>query len=220
MHSHVGQSEKNMDSAINMIKACAPCVLLIDEIEKVFGGVSSSNQVDGGTLNRVMGSLLSFLSGEESKDVFCIMTSNNTVDLPPELTRAGRISAKWYFDLPDLEERKEIFKIHFNKTPIQVGEDIIDFAASRTEHYTGAEIKEIVTVSLTKAFNRYLEDGNKTITIDDVTAAIPEVIPVYESDKENIEALQTYSRGRARFTNEMPKTSVPTTHVDEEDLFL
>ena len=39
MHSHVGQSEKNMENALNIVKACSPCVLLIDEIEKTLSGM-------------------------------------------------------------------------------------------------------------------------------------------------------------------------------------
>lgn len=61
MHSHVGQSEKNMDNALNVVKACSPCVLLIDEVEKTLSGTASSNGSDGGTLMRVVGQLLEFL---------------------------------------------------------------------------------------------------------------------------------------------------------------
>lgn len=61
MHSHVGQSEKNMENALKIIKACSPCVLLIDEIEKTLSGTGSSNQTDGGTLMRVVGQLLEYL---------------------------------------------------------------------------------------------------------------------------------------------------------------
>ena len=43
------------------------------------------------------------------------MTSNDVSQLPPELTRAGRLDATWYFSLPTLSERKEIFKIHLKK---------------------------------------------------------------------------------------------------------
>ena len=39
MHSHVGQSEKNMDNALKIVKACSPCVLLIDEVEKTLSGM-------------------------------------------------------------------------------------------------------------------------------------------------------------------------------------
>ena len=39
MHSHVGQSEKNMESALDLIKKCSPCVLLIDEVEKTLSGM-------------------------------------------------------------------------------------------------------------------------------------------------------------------------------------
>lgn len=206
MHSHVGQSEKNMDNVLKIVKACSPCVLLVDEVEKTLSGTGSSNQTDGGTLMRIVGQLLEFLGGDDSKDVFTIMTSNNASALPPELTRSGRIDTTWYFGLPMRLEREEIFKIHLGKTKLPLEDDLATYAAEeeRTLNFTGAEIKEIVKVAVRKAFKRYKTDGNKMITAEDIDAAIPEVVPVYESSKEKIAVLEEYYRTRARFSNTKP----------------
>lgn len=220
MHSHVGQSEKNMENALNIVKACSPCVLLIDEIEKTLSGTGSSNQTDGGTLMRVVGQLLEYLGSDESKDTFTIMTSNNASALPPELTRSGRIDTTWYFGLPTEPEREEIFKIHLTKTNIPLEEDVIKHASENTLNFTGAEIKEIVKVAVRKAFKRYKADGNKLITAEDIDAAIPEVVPVYESSKEKIAVLEEYYRTRARFSNTQPEEEEfeSLDHNGEEDI--
>ena len=79
---------------------------MIDECEKVLGGFQSSNNSDAGTLSRVMASVLNFL--QEDTDVIVMMTSNDVSQLPPELTRSGRIDTQWIFDLPNKFEREEI----------------------------------------------------------------------------------------------------------------
>lgn len=202
MHSHVGQSEKNMELALNVIKACAPCVLLIDEAEKTLSGTGSSNKTDGGTLMRVVGQLLQFLSSEDSAEIFTIMTSNDVSQLPPELTRSGRLDTIWYFGLPTIEERKEIFRIHFGLKNIEISDKTLEYAGINTADFTGAEIKEAVKIAIRKAFIRYKKDGNRNITNEDIESAIAEIIPVSKSSKEKINVLKNYAENRARFASQ------------------
>lgn len=208
MSSLVGRSEQNMETALNVVKACAPCVLLIDEVEKSLSGMQSSARTDGGTMARVIGSMLQFLSSSNSNDVFTVMTSNDISQMPPELTRSGRLDTVWYFGLPTEEERKEIWRIHFGKTPINVSEELLDYAAANSENLTGAEIKEAVKVSMRKAYKRFMQDGNRTITEEDVTSAIGEIVPVYNASKERIIALEKYAETRARFASEEAEAKV------------
>ena len=109
MNRMVGESEKKIVQALQVAKACAPCVLLLDEVEKVLGGVNSSNNSDSGITSRVFQEILKFMNDNDS-GVYVIMTSNDVSQLPPEFTRAGRLDATWYFGLPKEEERREIFK--------------------------------------------------------------------------------------------------------------
>ena len=71
------------------------------------------------------------------------MTSNDVSQLPPELTRSGRLDAIWYFSIPTQEEREAIFKIHLDKTGKTYDSSIIENLANHAENYTGAEIKNI-----------------------------------------------------------------------------
>lgn len=202
MSSLVGKSEQNMEKALDLVKACSPCVLLIDEIEKTLSGMQSSAKTDGGTMARVIGGLLQFLSSEDSKDVFTVMTSNDISQMPPELTRSGRLDTIWYFGLPKEEERKEIWRIHFSKQPIEVSEEILDYATESSKNLTGAEIKEAVKVAMRKSYMRFMSTQVKEITEEDIDGAIDEIIPVYDSYKEKIKSLEIYAKTRARFASE------------------
>ena len=211
MSSFVGKSEQNMETALNVVKACSPCVLLIDEVEKSLSGMQSSARTDGGTMARVIGSVLQFLSSSASNDVFTVMTSNDISQMPPELTRSGRLDTVWYFGLPTEEERKEIWKIHFGKTPISVSDELLDYAAANSQNLTGAEIKEAVKVSMRKAYKRFMADGNRTITEQDIELAIKEIVPVYNASKERIVALEKYAETRARFASEEAENKASNT---------
>lgn len=200
MNRLVGESERNIDQAFRVAKSVAPCVLLIDEVEKVLGGISSSNASDSGTLARVFAKILEFLN--EDNDVFVIMTSNDISQLPPELTRAGRLDAIWYFSLPNRDERKEIFKIHINKAGREATEELLETGADVTENFSGAEIAEVVKVAMRKAFKRYKQDKVNSLLAEDIKEAAEEIIPLYRSSKEKIIALESWAEGKARNANE------------------
>ena len=105
-----GVSEKNMENDLNTIKSMGKVVLLVDEIEKVFGGVASSHQTDGGVLLRLLEKFMAFLA-EENPDIFVIMTCNGLDGLPTALMRSGRISNLMFVDFPSETELEEIIEI-------------------------------------------------------------------------------------------------------------
>lgn len=85
MDKYIGESENNLAQALVTIDSAAPCVLLIDEVEKVFG-----NSDDSGVSSRMLSGLLWWLQEHTSK-VLTIMSSNDISELPKELYRPGRI---------------------------------------------------------------------------------------------------------------------------------
>ena len=200
MQSTVGSSERNMAQALKVIKSCAPCVVLFDECEKLFGGCQSSNSSDSGTLNRVLAQLLQVLC-EDDNGIFTIMTSNDVSQLPPELTRSGRLDTQWFFDIPTVEEQKEIFKIHLDRTGKKYNNLIINEAIRKTADFTGAEIEEAVKVALRKSFIRQTKDNDGAISKQDLLAAIETVVPIIRSSKEKIYALRQYAKTRAKKTS-------------------
>ena len=208
MSRFVGESEQRIEAALAVAKAVAPCCFLIDEMEKALGGVNSSNNTDSGITSRVFQSLLRFLQ-DNNKGVYFMMTSNDVSQLPPELTRAGRIDSQWFFDFPSYEDRKEIFKIHFRKRKKEISEDVISIAASLAENFTGAEIEEAVENTLRKAFLRISKKkGGKTdIVTEDIKAGIAEVTPIFESNRERVQALRSWAKGRVHFTTDTAEES-------------
>ena len=204
---YAGETERNMYKALNLVKSCAPCVFLIDEVEKALGGYKSSNSSDSGAIARAFGSVLEFLN-DNNNGVFVVMTSNDVSQLPPELTRAGRLDAIWFFDLPTLEEREQIFDIHLEKIDnVNVSKEAIHKAAEATNNYTGSEIEQIVKLALKKAFLNKVKTGKYNgITEDVLLAAKEEIVPISISSKEQIASLQNWAQGRALFANGNNKT--------------
>jgi SpoVK/Ycf46/Vps4 family AAA+-type ATPase len=134
------------------------------------------------------------------------MTSNNVKDLPPELTRAGRLDGIWLMCLPNEEERIEIFNLHFNKRGHKLPKQTIKKIAKETKNYTGAEIEQIVIASIRKAYvkMRQTNDSEYKITTDILLEAKNNVIPVAVSSREQVNALEDWAKGRALYSNKAP----------------
>lgn len=96
MEKYVGESESNLRIALKQAENSAPCVMLIDEVEKLFAGQSD----DSGVTSRMLSSILWWLQERKAK-VFTIMTTNKEANIPPELYRPGRIDSAINFTLLD-----------------------------------------------------------------------------------------------------------------------
>lgn len=101
----VGDSEKNMDEALRLIDSLTPCLLWIDEIEKVIPEADSNSHE---TSRKVFGKLLFWL--QEKCSCFVFATSNDISKLPSELFRNGRFDAKYFTFMPTADECGNIFE--------------------------------------------------------------------------------------------------------------
>lgn len=203
MGSFVGQSERAIANALRIAKACAPCILLVDECEKALGGAVSSNSTDSGTLSRVVAQILNFLQQDDT-GVITIMTSNNVSELPPELTRGGRLDAQWYFGFPNTQERREIFNIYLKKSNLHATDNMLNKLVRDTNNYSGAEIKEVVKNLLIKSYYRQKGSGKemtRDITVDDINKSVASVIPVYISSGEKVKQFIQFAEGRYRIAS-------------------
>ena len=104
---YVGESEANMRMALEIADRAAPCVLWIDELEKAFSGLDSSD----GTALRLFGAFLTWLQ-EKKTQVYVIATANNVEKIPDEFKRKGRFDEIFSILLPSREERSQIFRHH------------------------------------------------------------------------------------------------------------
>ena len=188
----VGQSEENMRRAIKTAEAVAPCVLWLDEIEKALSGTQSSGSSDAGTTARVFSTFLTWLQ-ERSKPVFVAATANDISLLPPELMRKGRLDEIFFVDLPNAEERKQIFSIHLSKRRRDPAKFPLDDLARAAEGFSGAEIEQAVVDALTEAFA-----AGRQLSGEDVVAALRATVPLSTTMAEDIGKLRAWAARRAR----------------------
>jgi SpoVK/Ycf46/Vps4 family AAA+-type ATPase len=145
---YIGDSEKNFKRAMRTAERMAPIVLWIDELEKAF---ASGGDADGGVSKRVFGTFLSWLQ-ERKGDVFVMATSNDIAALPPEFIRKGRFDEVFFVDLPKVEARKEIFRIHLAKRNQDPAKFELTTLAEASDGFSGAEIEQVVVGGLYGAF--------------------------------------------------------------------
>ena len=192
----VGSSESNIRGALRLAESVAPCVLWIDEIEKGLGGVASSHQSDAGTTARIFASILTWMQ-EKQSPVFVIATANDVSKLPPEMLRKGRFDEIFFVDLPQVQERREIFAIHLAGR----GRDPLAFdlnkLAMNTEGFSGAEIEQVVIAGLYDAF-----EEDRELTTDDLLHSIKATVPLSQTMEKEITRLRQWGRSHARPASE------------------
>ena len=191
----VGESEKNVRRAIKIAESVSPSILWIDEIEKGFAGIQSSGQTDAGTTARVFATFITWLQ-EKEEPVFVISTANNVSQLPPELLRKGRFDEIFFVDLPSMDEREEIFKIHFKKRNRDFTKFDMKTLTSLTKGFSGAEIEQSIVEAMFEAFS---EDREFETT--DILNSIEETVPLSRLMKDEIANLRTWSKSRARLAS-------------------
>jgi hypothetical protein len=198
--SLVGSSEENVRRAIAVADSVAPAILWVDEIDKAFAGSQGSGAVDGGTGARVFGTFLTWLS-EKTAPVFVVATANDISQLPPELLRKGRLDEIFFVDLPDKEERAEIFGIHLAKRGRDAAAFDIEALAEASQNFSGAEIEEAINSALYDAFY-----DKQDIRTEHVLNSVTQTVPLAKTMDEQIHRLRHWAEGRARHAS-VPKQS-------------
>ncbi len=190
--SLVGSSEENLRTAIKVAESIAPVVLWVDEIEKGFSGVGSSNVSDAGTAARVFGSFITWLQ-EKKAPVFVIATANDVTQLPPELVRKGRFDEIFFVDLPDVAERRAIWNIHLAKRNRNPDDFDLYTLAMASDGLSGAEIEQAVIAALYDAF-----DQGRPLNMGDLLDVLQTTVPLSRMMDVQIEALRAWASQRAR----------------------
>lgn len=152
----IGQSETAMRGVLTMIDAMAPCVLMLDEIDKGFSGMGGGGgESNGGTTQRVFGTFLTWMQERDqaNRPVFLIMTANRVSGLPPELLRRGRVDEIWSVNVPNDEEREAIISIHLAKRGQELSAGDLKAAVRITADLVGAEIEALVEDALVMSLN-------------------------------------------------------------------
>ncbi len=174
MGSLVGQSEERTRQALRVIDAMAPCVAMIDEVEKAFAGVSGSG--DSGVTSRMFGTFLSWLN-DHTSDVFVVCTANDVSKLPPEFGRSERFDGTFFLDLPTREEKDAIWNIYLHQFEIDHDQRRPD-----DSDWTGAEIKACCRLA--------------ALLEVPLIQASQNVVPVAVTAAESVGRLRTWAHGR------------------------
>ena len=233
----VGMGASKVRDLFKQAKEKAPCIVFIDEIDAI-GQKRSSGVVSGGNDEReqTLNQLLTEMDGfEENTGVMILAATNRPESLDPALTRPGRFDRRVPVELPDLQGREAILKVHAKK--IKTAEDV-DFhtIARMAAGASGAELANIINEAALRAVR-----GNRVVVTEaDLEESIEVVIAGYQkknavlSDREKrvvayheighalVAALQTHSAPVQKITI-IPRTSGAlgyTMQVDTGDKYL
>ncbi len=189
---YIGETEKRIQKVFQVAEGLAPCVLWIDELEKVFAGSGpDSASADAGVSSRLLAAFLSWMQDRKAP-VFVAATCNNVSVLPPELIRKGRFDELFFVDLPNQAERKQIFAIQLSKRKRNPAEFSLDRVALAARGYSGAEIESVVQTALYAAYSQKQQLGDQHL-LD----AIQATVPLSTTRAEEIEALRQWASQRA-----------------------
>lgn len=140
----VGVGASRVRDLFRQAKEKSPCIVFIDEIDAV-GRARGKSAAMGGNDERenTLNQLLTEMDGFGSNSGIIILAATNRVDvLDKALLRAGRFDRQIHVDLPDLNERKEVFGVHLR--PIKIDETVdVDLLARQTPGFSGADIANV-----------------------------------------------------------------------------
>ena len=153
----VGVGASRVRDLFEKAKQKAPCIIFIDEIDAV-GRARSKNPAMGGNDERenTLNALLTEMDGFGTNSGIITLAATNRADmLDSALMRAGRFDRQIHVDLPDLNERREVFKVHLK--PLKLDENLdVDFLARQTPGFSGADIANVCNEAalIAARFNR------------------------------------------------------------------
>ena len=232
----VGMGASKVRDLFKQAKEKAPCIVFIDEIDAIGQKRNSGNMGGNDEREQTLNQLLTEMDGFEGNNgVIILAATNRPESLDPALLRPGRFDRRVPVELPDLQGREAILKVHARKVKLEGGVDFTQIARMASGA-SGAELANIVN----EAALRAVRQGRKAVTQADLEESIEVVIAGYQkknailSDREKrtvayheighalVAAKQTNSAPVQKITI-IPRTSGAlgyTMQVDEGDRYL
>ncbi|MFP4619759.1 MAG: ATP-dependent zinc metalloprotease FtsH [Bacteroidales bacterium] len=169
----VGVGASRVRDLFKQAKEKAPCIIFIDEIDAI-GRARGKNPSMGANDERenTLNQLLAEMDGFSNNIGIIIIAATNRADmLDKALLRAGRFDRQVHVDLPDLNERKEILKVHIK--PLKVEKDLeLEFLAKQTPGFSGADIANVANEAALIAARK----AKKAVGKEDFLDAIDRII--------------------------------------------
>jgi SpoVK/Ycf46/Vps4 family AAA+-type ATPase len=188
----IGETEKRIRKMFKVAEGLAPCVLWVDELEKIFAGSGAdSASVDAGVSSRILAAFLSWMQDRKAP-VFVAATCNDVSVLPPELIRKGRFDELFFVDLPGREERRQIFAIQLRRRKRDPQNFDLEQLAVAAQGYSGSEIDAAISTALFTAFS-----AKQELTTPAILTALGETVPLSITRAEEIHDLRNWAHGRA-----------------------
>ncbi len=195
----VGVGASRVRDLFKQAKEKAPCIIFIDEIDAI-GRARGRNSMVGGNDERenTLNQLLVEMDGFGTDSGIIIMAATNRADvLDNALLRPGRFDRQIYVDMPDINERNEIFKVHLKPIKLEEGIDI-NFLAKQTPGFSGADIANLCNEAALIAARK----GNESVTKQDFLDAVDRIIGGLEKKnkiitKEEKRAIAFHEAGHA-----------------------
>ncbi len=177
--------ENTFKQTVKMVEVISPCILWIDDIEKILVGFL--NDRNGGINARLFNSFFTWLQ-EKENTIFVVATGNNISKLPLDFLCKGGFDEIFWLGFPNEEERKNIFKIHLVKRGKWHKNININTIVKHTENFSGAEIEAVVKETVENAF---INDKN-LINTDDLVATIKLTKTLYNSFESRVKLIEKY----------------------------
>jgi hypothetical protein len=189
---YIGETEKRIQKVFKVAEGLAPCILWIDEIEKVFAGSGpDSASADAGVSSRLLAAFLGWMQ-ERKEAVFVAATCNDVTVLPPELIRKGRFDELFFVDLPNTSERKQILAIQLKNRKREPEKFDLDRIATASSGFSGAEIEAAVQTALYAAYSK-----KEQLSTEDLLSSVQSTVPLSTTRAEEIQNLRSWVQGRA-----------------------
>ncbi len=212
----VGVGASRVRDLFRQAKEKAPCIVFIDEIDAV-GRARGRNANMGGNDERenTLNQLLTEMDGFGGNSGVIILAATNRVDiLDKALLRAGRFDRQIYVDLPDLNDRVSIFKVHLRNIKLD-GELDIELLARQTPGFSGADIANVCNEAALIAARH----NKKSVGKEDFIAAVDRIIGGLEkrnkiTTDEEKRAIAVHEAGHAtvswhlRYANPLVKVTI------------
>jgi hypothetical protein len=187
----IGSSAMSIKRALS-IAGTIKGILGISEFEKAVSGMKSSNKTDGGETARTISYLLNWM--QDNRDVLVFATANDVRELESEQFRIGRFSYIHFVDLPESEDRTEIFKVHLKKRQLEPDGFDLDKLVEKSKDFSGAEIEGAVKDGVLEAFI----DGDRSAETRDIIKAAGNITPTAQMMSEKIEEIRKWARNNIK----------------------
>lgn len=187
----IGSSAMSIKRALS-IAGTIKGILGISEFEKAVSGMKSSGKTDGGETARTISYLLNWM--QDNRDVLVFATANDVRDLESEQFRIGRFSYIHFVDLPNEEDRQEIFKVHLTKRALIADRFDLDKLVEKSKEFSGAEIEGAVKDGVLEAFI----DGDREAQTKDILKAVESITPTAVMMSDKIEEIRRWARNNIK----------------------